>query len=232
MIKLTSLAMTSLLLSNAVHSQQSLEFKDVFDFSYANNTQLSENGAILSFSAAPYRGDPVGHVYTLDNNTLLAQVERGIKPTITKNATWVAFTQSPSLLKKETATKKEKKQLTNNLVLVNTKTQQQLSFSNVKDYQLSNDGSWLTYREQLEPEKKTNANESKSHIGADKKDKHYPLVIVNLANNQTHRIKQVGEYALSPNNHGVIFAQSSDDGSKNQIGFFDLDSQIKSSLFE
>ncbi|RJE77915.1 acylaminoacyl-peptidase [Pseudoalteromonas sp. MSK9-3] len=232
MIKLTSLAMTSLLLSNAVHSQQSLEFKDVFDFSYANNTQLSENGAILSFSAAPYRGDPVGHVYTLDNNTLLAQVERGIKPAIAKNATWVAFTQSPSLLKKETATKKEKKQLTNNLVLVNTKTQKQLSFSNVKDYQLSNDGSWLTYREQLEPEKKTNANESKSHIGADKKDKHYPLVIVNLANNQTHRIEQVGEYALSPNNHGVIFAQSSDDGSKNQIGFFDLDSQIKSSLFE
>jgi dipeptidyl aminopeptidase/acylaminoacyl peptidase len=230
MSKLTSLAISALLLSNAAYSQTPLEFKDVFDFSYANSTKLSENGQILSFSATPYRGDPVGHIYSLEDNKLLAQVERGIKPTISKNAVWVAFTQSPSLLKKETASDKEKKQLTNNLILFNTKTQKQLSFLNVKDYQLSNDGRWLTYREQLEPEKKNKGGES--HISADKKDQHFPLIIVNLTNAQTYRIELVGEYALSPNNHGVIFAQSSQDGSKNQIGVFDLDKQKQSSLFE
>ncbi|KAF7768822.1 hypothetical protein PCIT_a3325 [Pseudoalteromonas citrea] len=232
MIKLPSLAITSLLLSNAAYSQQSLEFKDVFDFNYAKNTQLSENGSILSFSAAPYRGNPVGHIYTLADNQLLAQVERGTKPIINKNATWVAFTQTPSLLEQETATKKEKKQLTNNLVLVNTKTKKQRTFAKVKDYQLSNDGVWLAYREQVEPEKAKSTGDSESKITADKKDLHYPLVIINLVNDETHRIDTVGKYALSPNSHGLLFAQNSDDGRKNQIGFFSLTSNTKSSLFE
>jgi len=117
-LSLLSLALVTSLGSAQVGAKEALQFKDVFDFKYAKGTQLSEDGQILSFSADPYRGNAQGQVYTLNNNTLLTSVERGTRPTINKAANWVAFTQVPSLLEKETTKKKD--ELKNNLVLVNT----------------------------------------------------------------------------------------------------------------
>ncbi|MBQ4852338.1 S9 family peptidase [Pseudoalteromonas sp. MMG012] len=222
MMKVTSFAIASVLLSTAAYGQKPLEFKDVFDFKYAKNTQLSENGAWLSFSATPYRGDAVGHIYSLKNNQLLTTVERGIKPQINKNALWVSFTKIPSLLETETATKKQKKALTNDLVLINTTTKEQQIFSKVKDYQVSDDGLWLAYREVHQDEQKKKDETIDAEIAADKKDEHHTLVIVNLSTNTTHRVAQVGKYALSPTSHGVIFATHNSNGSQNQIGFFHL----------
>ncbi|WP_462150680.1 hypothetical protein [Pseudoalteromonas xiamenensis] len=131
-----------------------LSFKDVFDFKQTNNTLLSDDGQLLVTSAKPYRGDPTGLVYQLDTNALLASVPLGSKPVINKSATWVAFTQEADLLKTETTKKADRKKLKKNLVLVNAKTGEQSEFTDVKDYQLSDDGLWLAYRKDVEKRKK------------------------------------------------------------------------------
>ncbi|WP_105166796.1 S9 family peptidase [Pseudoalteromonas sp. T1lg23B] len=220
----------------ATLENQPLEFKDVFDFRYAQDTVLSENGQFLSFSAQPYRGDSNGHVYDLTTNQLIAQVPRGVKPQINQSATWVTFTQKPSLLAQETASKEDKKQLPTQLVLINTQTKQQQTFDNVVDYQLSDDGTWLAYREKTDdkskPTSSTNDKDDKVGISPDKKDKAYELVIINLNNNNLQRIKRVGQYSLSPTGLGLLFNQLSDDGSNNRISFVELSNSQQHILFD
>ncbi|CAH9054586.1 hypothetical protein PSECIP111854_01404 [Pseudoalteromonas sp. CIP111854] len=218
--------------STASTSDLALQFKDVFDFRYAQNTVLSDDGQFLTFSAQPYRGDSEGHVYNLTTNQLIAKVPNGKKPQINKSATWVAFTQTPSLLNNETASKKEKKKLPKNLVLINTQTKQQHTFHNLADYQLSDDGQWLAYREKETAEDKSKVKADQPSIKTDKKDKAYQLVIINLNNDSTVRIEQVGKYEISPSSQGVLFNQLSKDGSKNRINFIDLSDLKQHSLFD
>ena len=104
-----SLIAASVLCSLPVAAKSTLAFRDVFDFRYAKGQQLSENGQFLTFSAKPYRGDSEGLVYDLQTNKLIARVPQGTKPQFNKAANWVAFTQVPNLLEKETTKKKHQR---------------------------------------------------------------------------------------------------------------------------
>jgi dipeptidyl aminopeptidase/acylaminoacyl peptidase len=219
---LLSSALIASLASASASAQEALQFKDVFNFKSAKNTQLSEDGRILSLSATPYRGNATGQVYSLSSNTLISEVERGTQPVINKAANWVAFTQVPALLEKETTKKKDT--LKNNLVLVNTQSGEQHRFADVKDYKLSNDGAWLTYRlnktadkddgEKVEDKSDTNSD---GVITPDKKDKTYPLIIVNLTDKRTHTIDNVFSYGISATNTQLLVSQSYSDGNNNQV---------------
>ena len=168
-LTLIGCALITSLTSASALANKPLEFKDVFDFKSAKGTQLSENGQILSLSATPYRGNATGQVYSLNNNKLIAEVERGTRPTINKMANWVVFTQVPTLLEKETT--KKKSDLKNNLVLVNTQTGEQQRFNDVKDYVLANNGQWLAYRKNESTDADDKNSDKDSAITADKKDK-------------------------------------------------------------
>lgn len=240
-LTLLSSALIVSVASTTVYAKESLQFNDVFDFKSAKATQLSEDGRILSLSATPYRGDATGQVYSLSGNSLIAEVPRGTKPVINKAANWVAFTQVPTLLEQETTNKKDA--LKNNLVLVNTQTGEQQSFSNVKDYKLSNDGTWLAYRlnqkaakgddEKAEDESaSTHANKNDSAITPDKDDKTYPLVIVNLSNKRSHTIADVFNYSISATNQQLLVSQSYSDGNNNQIALLNLNDFVSSILID
>jgi hypothetical protein len=95
-----SLIAASVLCSLPVAAKSNLEFKDVFDFRYAQGQQLSENGQFLTFSAKPYRGNSEGLVYDLKTNKVIARVPQGTKPQINKAANWVTFTNGPTLIEK------------------------------------------------------------------------------------------------------------------------------------
>lgn len=233
-LTLLSTALVASLTSTGIHAKESLQFKDVFSFKSAKSTQLSDNGQVLTFSATPYRGNATGQVYSLQSNTLIAEVERGTKPHINKAANWVAFTQVPTLLEKETTKKKDT--LKNNLVLVNTQSGAQQSFADVKDYTLSDDGMWLAYRlnkkdDDAKVEDKTDStkNEEDNAITPDKKDKSYALVIVNLSDKRTHTIENVFSYAINSANSQLLVSQSYSDGNNNQIALIEL-SDFNSSI--
>ncbi|WP_151173419.1 S9 family peptidase [Pseudoalteromonas ruthenica] len=225
-------------LATPVAAKQALQFNDVFDFKYPQHTVLGEQGQYLAFSAEPYRGDAQGQVYNLDNNELIATVARGTAAQINKNSQWVAFTQVPTLLNKESTDKKARKKLKNNLVLVNTQTGAQQSFEQVKDYQLSDDGRWLAYRLHSSSDQDADNEKEKAdtgddlHISADKKDKTYDLVIVDLTSNEQTRLDSVFTYAISHTSAGIVFNQHSSDGSNNQVSYFDFASQRTDSLID
>ncbi|GAA61037.1 hypothetical protein P20652_2911 [Pseudoalteromonas sp. BSi20652] len=105
-LTLLSSALIVSLASTTAYAKEALQFKDVFSFKSAKNTTLSDDGKVLSLSATPYRGNATGQVYSLSSNTLISEVERGTKPHINKASNWVAFTQVPTLLEKETTKKK------------------------------------------------------------------------------------------------------------------------------
>jgi len=226
-----SSALLASLASPAAWAQKPLKFKDVFDFKYAKNTQLSDDGKILSFSAKPYRGNANGQVYDLTTNTLISTVERGTKPVINKAANWVAFTQVPTLLEQETSEKKSS--LKNNLILVNTQTGEKQQFADVKDYVLGNNGQWLAYRVDKKAEKDTpteDNSEEKSAITPDKKDKSFELVIINLKNSTTHSLNNVFSYALSSSGAQLIASQSFSDGNNNQLVLLELNNNFAQSV--
>ncbi|AXV66371.1 S9 family peptidase [Pseudoalteromonas lipolytica] len=232
-LSLLSLALVTSLGSTQVSAKEALQFKDVFDFKYAKGTQLSEDGRILTLSADPYRGNAQGQVYTLNNNALLSTVERGTRPTINKAANWVAFTQVPTLLEKETTKKKD--ELKNNLVLVNTKDGEQQTFNDVKDYTLSDDGVWLAYRldqkaDKTEAKDDQEKDENSSEIKPDKKDKRFDLVLVNLQDKTTHTINNVFSYAISSTGEQLLASQSFSDGADNQIVLVDLTNSFNTSV--
>lgn len=223
-------ALIASLASTQALANKPLEFEDVFSFKSTKGTELSDDGRILSFSAIPYRGDATGQVYSLETNKLLAEVERGIKPTINKMANWVAFTQAATLLEKETT--KKKSDLKNNLVLVNTQTGEQQRFNDVKDYVLANNGQWLVYRENKNTEEDEKTFDSDSAITADKKDKSYPLVIVNLNDKRTHTLESAFTYDISATSDQLLVSQSYSDGSNNQITLFSLDDFTSAALID
>ncbi|MCF2857542.1 prolyl oligopeptidase family serine peptidase [Pseudoalteromonas sp. SMS1] len=227
-----SLVAAALFSGQVMANKAPLKFDDVFDFKYPHATKLAEDGKFLAFSATPYRGNAQGQVYDLTSNTLIATVERGTKAQINRSSTWVAFTQVPTLLESETATKKERKKLANNLVLVNTTTGQQQRFDNVKDYQLSDDGRWLAYREDnKKEEKKDQSTPEKAAIKADKKDTPLTLVVLDLQTNQTQRLENVVAYGLSPAEYGILFSQHDAITANNQVQYLDLNTQAVDSLF-
>jgi len=230
-LTLLSSALIVSLASTTTYAKEALQFKDVFSFKSAKNTELSDDGKILSLSATPYRGNATGQVYSLSSNSLISEVERGTKPHINKAANWVAFTQVPTLLEKETTKKKDI--LKNNLVLVNTQSGEQQSFVDVKDYKLSDDGSWLAYRlnkkadedSDTETEDKgdtKNNSKNESAITPDKKDKAYPLVIVNLTDKRSQTIENVFSYGISTSNNQLLVSQTYTDGNNNQIALISL----------
>ncbi|KZN51131.1 prolyl oligopeptidase family serine peptidase [Pseudoalteromonas luteoviolacea] len=227
-----SLVAAALFSGQVMANKAPLKFDDVFDFKYAYSTQLAEDGKFLAFSAKPYRGNAQGQVYDLISNKLIASVERGTKAYINRASTWVAFTQVASLLEFETATKKERKQLKKNLVLVNTKTGQQQSFNNVKDYQLSDDGRWLAYREEsTKKDTKDKTKQEKAAIKADKKDKPLTLVVLDLQSQQAQRFDNVVSYALSPAEYGVLFSQHDSATANNKVQYLNLNTQSVDVLF-
>lgn len=227
-----SLIAAALFSGQVMANKAQLEFSDVFDFKYAQGTQLAEDGKVLAFSAKPYRGNAQGQVYDLATNKLLATVERGTKAHLNKSATWAAFIQTPTLLALETASKKEKKALKSDLVLVNTQTGKQQYFEQVKDYQLSDDGRWLAYREDKKAESNSAAsNVDAPKITADKKDKPLTLVVVDLTTSQTQRFDNVVNYGLSPAEYGVLFSQHDETGANNQVQYLDLTNNTTSPLF-
>ena len=233
---LSVVASAVVLATTPVHAQEALQFNDVFDFKYAKSQQLSENGKILALSATPYRGDAQGQVYNLTNNDLLSQVPMGTKPVINKNASWVAFTVKPSLLKSESASKKEKKQLKNSLTLINANTAEKFEFENVKDFKLSDNGLWLAYRldeksddkKADKKEKSSDKNKDKSAIKADKKDIAYNLVIVSLKDQSSHTLNNILTYGFSHTSEQMLISTVVKDGVKNQISLIDLAKNYKS----
>lgn len=235
-LSLLSVALVASLGSAMASAKEPLQFKDVFDFKAAKTTQLSENGEVLSFSATPYRGDATGQVYTLNNNKLLAEIERGTKPQINKAANWVAFTQVPTLLEKETTKKKDT--LKNNLVLVNTITGEQQVFENVKDYQLSDDGNWLAYRFDEKADKDADSKDiddtkntaKTSEIKPDKKDKAFELIVVNLKDKTTHTVNSVFSYAINTFGSELLVSQSYPDGNDNQVALITLNQTFDTSV--
>ncbi|MCQ8879928.1 prolyl oligopeptidase family serine peptidase [Pseudoalteromonas shioyasakiensis] len=230
-LSILSLALVASLGSATASAKDALQFKDVFDFKSAKGTQLSEDGHILSFSAAPYRGDATGQVYNLTSNKLIAEVPRGTKPTINKAANWVVFTQVPTLLEKETTKKKDT--LKNNLILVNTLSGEQQQFDDVKDYKLSDDGNWLAYRLNKKADKEDDLSsadsDKKSEIKPDKKDKAFDLVVVNLNNKTSHTISQVLSYAISSDATQLLASQIDNDGTDNQVTLLELNNDFTSS---
>lgn len=235
MKRLLSIVASAVVLATIpVHAQEALQFNDVFDFKYAKSQQLSENGKILALSATPYRGNAQGQVYNLVNNDLLSQVPMGTKPVINKNASWVAFTVKPNLLKSESASKKEKKQLKNSLTLINANTAEKFEFENIKDFKLSDDGLWLAYRldeksddkktdkESDKKEKPSDKKKDKSVIKADKKDTSYNLVIVSLKDQSSHTLNNILTYGFSHASQQMLVSKVVKDGVKNQISLIDL----------
>ena len=217
---------------NIQTSKAKLTFQDVFHFKSAKSKIISEDGTSLAFIAKPYRGEAQGQLYDLKNNQLITSVEHASDVLFNKQGNWAAFTVKASLLSIEKANEKERKKLKKekSLTLVSVTDGAQYKYANIADFKISNDGKWLAYRAKGDKNKESNSKEDKSSkieensdIKADKKDKVYPLTLVNLTDFTHSEIPSVLHYSFSASNQKLAYSNTTDKQQNNQISVKDLD---------
>jgi acetyl esterase/lipase len=117
-------------------SQKSaLTLDDIMHFKTLQAPQISDDGSMMVVEAKPDRGDSEVLVKSL-TSTAEFRV-KGSQPQVSADGRYVIITQGPSLLDQET---KKMDELSNQLVLLNTRTQQEMLFSKVKQAHFSPDG--------------------------------------------------------------------------------------------
>ncbi|GLP95234.1 S9 family peptidase [Paraferrimonas sedimenticola] len=209
------LAGVSMACSASVLAKSQLTLEDVMAFETIKDMQLSDNGKIIAYSAQPDRGDARGIVAA---NGAEVQVERGVKPQISATNQFVLFESKPSLLEHEKASKKERKSLHSDFILVDTLTGEQTTFENVKSGEFSESGNALALKlAPVESDSKDDKDEDKR----EKADIGQGLTLVHLNTNKKLSLSDVTHYQLAkkgdwaiaavntPENHQVVLVELS-----------------------
>ncbi|WP_394172565.1 alpha/beta hydrolase family protein [Thalassotalea litorea] len=147
--------------------QRPLSVTDIMKFRSIDNAQLSNNGKWLAYAAQPDRGDSTYYVQAVASDTRY-QVERGSSGYFSDDSKYIAISQKPALLTQEKASKKARKDLKNELTVINLVTGEKHHLLNVEDFQLHASGPWLAFsqtlkkKEEKKEERDAEAEENKS----------------------------------------------------------------------
>ncbi|MCC5854872.1 MAG: S9 family peptidase [Idiomarina sp.] len=139
---LTACASQASAVANTEHLRP-LEVTDIMQFREIEQRAISDDGAVLAYTASPDWGDVTGYVVRVADQTTFS-VPRGTAARINALATYVSFVEKPELLRREQAsTADERKALVDNVVLVRVSDGEQTRFENVRQAAFTGDGQTL-----------------------------------------------------------------------------------------
>ncbi|WP_171022261.1 alpha/beta hydrolase family protein [Thalassotalea litorea] len=214
-------------------------------FRSIDDARLSNNGKWLAYAAEPDRGNTTYYVQSVTSDVRY-QVARGTSGYFSDNSQYIAITQAPALLAREKATKKTRKDLKNELMVINLITGEKHHFLDVEDFQLHLNSHWLAFSqtikaddnakdtpssssedaEAIEPEEAKLAANDKEEAPElyNKKQINQSLTLVDLRNGEKQIIEHVDAYQFSPQQPMLAYSASSEDGSDNGLYLRNLES--------
>lgn len=126
----------------AIAGTEPITLPDIMAFESLKKPRLSDNGTLLAVEAAPDRGQSRTLIRQLTGERSF-DIAGGSNPQVSADGRFVVMTQKLPLLQRETADSKTKKQLKNNLILLDTHTGRQQLFERVKSAHFSAGGAYL-----------------------------------------------------------------------------------------
>ncbi len=239
----SSILMAAMAMSTSAISAEkpALTLQDIMAFETAQKPVLSRSGNLMAVSVLPDRGDARGLVKFIDSEKRFTIVG-GTKPVISPQGRYVAFIRPPSLLTKETASKKEAKKLKNDLVLLDTQTGEQTDFLKVKAFKFSEQDSHLVVlfepQDKEDKKEKDKAADSSAKVQAskgeakeseakvDKFDKGSRLQLVDLNSGDSNEYQHVTDFALSGANTHLAIAINDIEGQTHSVKLISIGSPL------
>ncbi|WP_444995461.1 prolyl oligopeptidase family serine peptidase [Aliikangiella sp. IMCC44359] len=218
------------------NNKKNLQLTDIMKFREIKKVQLSDDGKWLAFEARPDRGDSIGYLKSTDGSKTY-KIPQGSSPQFSPNNLYAAFTISPSLLKRENASRKEKKALKKGLQIISLKTGTRYDYKNVKSYRFSPSSHFIALQfEKSEEDKnskplnsnrekdKPNKNSSKKKL-YNSKQLGLAVSLINLKNNKVTKLSDINQYEFSNTDDWLVYSTSSQNGEKNGLFALELNTQ-------
>lgn len=208
----------------AIAGTEPITLPDIMAFESLKKPRLSDNGTLLAVEAAPDRGPSRTLVRQLTGERSF-DIAGGSNPQVSADGRFVVMTQKPPLLQRETADSKAKKQLKNNLILLDTHTGRQQLFERVKSAHFSADGAYLAIW--FEAPQSTGAAEKKSAKENDgektaKADRGTPMTLLHLAADKHYDFPHVTAFAFSRDKPLVAIASNDTASGFHQLTLLDI----------
>lgn len=159
---------------------------------------LSDDGKFLAYSTVPDRGDATGHLIQV-NNKKHYTFPGASAPAFHQN--WVSFIIKPSLLEQENATDKERKRLTNDLLVVNVFNGKQQVFEKVDRFSLG-----VNYLAFIQTPSKTNKEK-------EKQQQPLTLTLIHLPSGEKTQLEKVTQFVFKPDSDTLFYAQQEEKNS-------------------
>jgi len=180
--------------------KRALTFEDIMKFKENHDEVISDNGKWIAYNAQPDRGDGLVYIYNTETATQY-EIERGIKPEITTEGSWVAVFVKP----KAEEILKDKKKKKNNMILLNTKNGIKEEYNKIKKFSFAKNSEWVAFlqfeeqknkkQDDIKEKEKENGNQKKNKK---EKQKTFIFWIKNLKNKKKLKINNVKDFFLDP----------------------------------
>jgi len=235
--------------------KRALTITDVMKFNSIKASKISDDGQWIAFQSTPDLGDSTGYVRHV-NTDITYQINRGTSPNFSDNNRFIAFIQPPSFLKKEQSSLKERKKLTNELLIIDLVKGGQQTFSQVKSYQFAHQSNFVAILIKGQVKKVNDKNDDKfnghsdsttdKELTAEKSAKEKPnqgklhnnktysndLLIVNLITGDQQQIQNVHRFSFSEQEDLLAYVISTKTGEGNRLDILDLNNNKTTNVIQ
>lgn len=233
--------------SFASNEQRPLQVTDIMKFNDIVTPQLSTKGKWLFYSATPDRGDSTFHIQSTQDDRHF-KIEYGNKGTISNNEKYAAVTILPSLLSQEQTEKKKRKELKNNLEVIELLTGKRTTYLNVEQYGLSDQFGYVAFlseqkisdtdtnkTDELEQDatsEQTSATDSSTDEIKlfNNKRINKQLTLVNIDSGEQQVIKNVDRFSFSPKQPILVYSTSNSTAQDNALFAFNFVEQSSKTI--
>lgn len=225
----------SLSFSSSLISAEPLTLTDIMHFKTLQQPVLADDGSIMAVEAQPDRGESDVIVKSTDGSKSF-EITNGTQPEVTPNGQFVIATIPASLLDKET---KKKAELTQNIVLLNTKINTQQTFENIKSAHFNDNGQYLAiWFEEQKPaadskpaEENTEQSDSNKKPKLDDADKGTSLTLIHLTTQKEIQLTNVTQYAFDESGIHFVAAVNDHDNNQHHVTLVNLKDQVQRNIY-
>jgi dipeptidyl aminopeptidase/acylaminoacyl peptidase len=218
--------------AEATEQKKPLTLQDIMKFKHIRNPVISEDGGWIAYGTQPDRGDGDASIHSLETNKVYT-VERGTRPVISKNSSWVAMIVRTEAAELEKAKKKKPKQ---RMALLETSTGRIRQLEKVERFAFSDDSNWLAcqhFKEEEKPEEEEKARKEEKEKSlpekkpAQKKRKSgSTLFLLHLESGKETGIPHVLSFAFDSSSRFLAYVIADPEGKDNGLYTMDLKKDI------
>jgi len=225
------MVMLSLSFSTSLLYAEPLTLTDIMRFNTLQQPVIADNGRMMAVEAKPDRGESYVIVKSIDGSQRF-NIANGTKPKVNANGRFVMATIPASLLEQET---KNKSELTQGLVLLDTKTGQQQTFINIKSAQFNDNGEyiavWFKEDKTTDEDAKSTESDSPKSDSIEEGDKGTRLSLIHLASNKTVQLTDVTQFAFDESGFNFVAAVNRPIQQQHQVVLVNLTHQTQRDLY-